>query len=69
MFDLEQTYSEVKLDEQFSKRVLEWLDNNPEYLKQAYNQVNKKKFQFIRMQKECFYFLFYLTNKQTKENY
>ena len=40
MFELEKTYSDVSLNEKFAKKVLGWLDNNQEYLKQAYHQVN-----------------------------
>lgn len=38
MFELDSSYSELKLSDKFSKRVLGWLNNNEEYLKQAYKQ-------------------------------
>jgi len=38
MFELEKTYSDVNLNEKFAKKVLGWLDNNQEYLKQAHHQ-------------------------------
>lgn len=41
MFEIESSFSELKLSKEFSKRVLGWLDNNEDYLKQAYKQVNK----------------------------
>jgi hypothetical protein len=38
MFDLEKTFSDVRLTPEFSIRVLGWLDNNQEYLEQAKRQ-------------------------------
>lgn len=38
MFELSEVVSEVRLTPEFRKRVSGWLDNNPEYLKQAYHQ-------------------------------
>lgn len=38
MFELEKLYSEVVLNEDFEKKVLKWLDNNPSYLQQAHRQ-------------------------------
>lgn len=40
MFDLRVTYGEIKLGDEFKPKVLKWLDNNPDYLNQAYKQVN-----------------------------
>ena len=39
MFELEKTYSEVRLGKDFEQKVLKWLDNNQEYLEQAHRQV------------------------------
>lgn len=39
MFELEKTYSEVRLVKDFEQKVLKWLDNNQEYLEQAHRQV------------------------------
>jgi len=38
MFELEKTFSDVRLTPEFSKRVLGWLDNNQDYLEQAKHQ-------------------------------
>lgn len=40
MFDLEITYGEIKFDDHFKSKLLKWLDNNEEYLKQVNKQVN-----------------------------
>lgn len=39
MFELQILYGEIKLEDAFREKVKKWLDNNPEYLKQAYKQV------------------------------
>lgn len=39
MFEMEKTYSEVRLNPDFEQKVLKWLDNNEAYLKQAHRQV------------------------------
>lgn len=39
MFELDVSYGEIKIDKKFVIKVKKWLDNNPEYLKQAYKQV------------------------------
>jgi hypothetical protein len=40
MFELEVVYGEIRIDnDSFRKKVLKWLDNNNEYLNQAYKQV------------------------------
>lgn len=38
MFELDMTYSDVRLSPEFSQRVLKWLDNNEGYLNQATHQ-------------------------------
>ncbi len=41
MFEMEVLYGEIRIDNDlFKKKVLKWLDNNEEYLKQAYKQVS-----------------------------
>ncbi len=40
MFELKVEFGEIRLSELFEKKVKTWLDNNSEYMKQAYNQVN-----------------------------
>jgi hypothetical protein len=42
MFELDKTFSEVKINPDFEKKVLKWLDNNQAYLEQIHNQVNNK---------------------------
>jgi hypothetical protein len=43
MFELEKTYSEVRLNSDFEQKVLKWLDNNEAFLKQAHHQVKNFK--------------------------
>ena len=38
IFELDKIFSDVRLSSEFSQRVLKWLDNNQEYLKQATHQ-------------------------------
>lgn len=40
MFEFDISYGEIKIeDPKFVEKVQKWLDNNPDYLKQAYKQV------------------------------
>jgi hypothetical protein len=39
MFELQILFGEIRLEDAFREKVKKWLDNNPEYLKQAYKQV------------------------------
>lgn len=39
IFELDISYAEIRLDNKFLEKVKVWLNNNPEYVKQAYKQV------------------------------
>ena len=47
MFELDKTFSEVKINPDFEKKVLKWLDNNQAYLEQIHNQVNNQFLTFL----------------------
>lgn len=49
MFELDKTYSEVKINPDFEKKVLKWLDNNQAYLEQIHNQVNNRLLTFFNI--------------------
>lgn len=39
MFEIETLYGEIKINDNFLGKVKKWLDNNEDYIKQAYKQV------------------------------
>jgi hypothetical protein len=39
MFEIETLYGEIKINDNFLGKVKKWLDNNDDYIKQAYKQV------------------------------
>lgn len=68
MFELKKSFSEIKLSEKFSKRVLDWLGNNENYLKQAYKQVNNNFVNghfFLQRMSLKWYFHVILENSKT----
>lgn len=40
LFELDISYGEIRIDQKFLEKVKVWLNNNPDYVKQAYKQVN-----------------------------